>query len=227
MSETDFGQTPLNSLAITNDTGSGRMTPLQRRCKRLGDIILASLLLVALSPCLLLIAALIKTASPGPVLFTQLRRGENGSTFRLYKFRSMFLAATDHDCAAQSSRDDPRVTAVGAVLRRHSLDELPQLLNVLFGQMSIVGPRPHALGTNINGRPLQEFSAHYAARYAIKPGITGWAQVNGCRGILDTPDQLRSRISYDLYYIDNWSFMLDLKILLLTVKAVIYDPCAY
>ncbi len=190
--------------------------------KAVEDILVASLALVLTAPLLLLIAVAIKLESPGPVLFVQARGGFNGRTFRMYKFRSM-----RHDPQArllQAGPGDARVTRVGRILRRYSLDELPQFLNVLKGDMSVVGPRPHALEHD------QEFSAiigQYVARLRVKPGLTGWAQINGFRGLTDTREKLLKRLEYDLYYIDHWSLRLDLWIILRTIFASAAAQNAY
>jgi Undecaprenyl-phosphate glucose phosphotransferase len=181
--------------------------------KRAFDVVAASTLLVVASPLLALIALLIRLDSKGPVFFLQRRYGFNQQAFRIYKFRSM-ATADDGDIVRQATRNDPRVTRVGRILRRYNLDELPQLLNVIAGQMSLVGPRPHALA---HDHEFQRKIALYARRHNVKPGITGWAQVNGLRGETDTDDKMARRISYDHWYIDNWSFWLDLAILVRTV----------
>jgi lipopolysaccharide/colanic/teichoic acid biosynthesis glycosyltransferase len=175
--------------------------------KRGFDLVVASVLLVCVLPAFLGIAALIKLTSSGPMLFQQHRRGLNNTTFRILKFRTMYHRDCDPDCKTQSQRYDRRVTPVGRILRRYSLDELPQILNVIIGDMSLVGPRPHAPGTAIGDRLLPEISPDYLMRYQVKPGITGWAQVNGCRGILETQTQLSDRVAHDIYYIHNRSFL--------------------
>jgi Undecaprenyl-phosphate glucose phosphotransferase len=181
--------------------------------KRLFDIALAGVGLLLLSPLLLLVAILIKLDSPGPVFFLQRRYGFNQKSFRIIKFRTM-TTLDDGPVVRQASRNDSRITWLGQFLRRWNIDELPQLVNVLAGNMSLVGPRPHALahdeswGTSI---------ALYARRHNVKPGITGWAQIHGFRGNIDNDDQLLNRIRHDLYYIDNWSLWLDVRILLATV----------
>ena len=196
---------------------------INQHVKRIEDLIFSSILIILLSPCLALIAIAIKLECTGPVLFVQRRRGLNGAVFSVFKFRSMFMQMADANCVTQCESNDPRVTALGAFLRRHGLDELPQLFNVLMGQMSIVGPRPHAPGTNIKGHLLHEISDLYDARHVVKPGITGWAQINGSRGSLRTTDDLKTRISYDLYYIANWSIWFDLKIIAFTPIRLIRD----
>lgn len=195
--------------------------------KRAEDVVIASVLLLLLAPVLLLVAAAIKLESQGPVIFKQPRYGFNNRIFSLYKFRSMHAHATDEACNQQTSRADPRLTRVGAFLRRHSVDELPQLINVLRGEMSVVGPRPHALSTRTEGLLLADAVASYVGRFRVKPGITGWAQVKGCRGELDTREKLERRVEFDLDYVERWSLLLDLRILWLTLRCVIRDGHAY
>lgn len=187
--------------------------------KRSFDLLAASLILVLALPLLLIIALLIKLDSPGPVLFLQRRYGFNQQPFRIFKFRTM-TTTDDGDLVRQATRNDIRITRIGRILRRYNLDELPQLLNVLAGQMSLVGPRPHALA---HDHEYQRKIALYARRHNVKPGITGWAQVNGLRGETDTDEKMARRVAYDHWYIDNWSFGLDLAILLRTV----FSPRAY
>ena len=184
--------------------------------KRLSDILIASLILLLASPVMALIAVGIKLTSPGPVLFKQRRYGLDGEEINVYKFRSMTVTE-DGDRIVQAKKRDPRVTPFGKFLRRSSLDELPQLFNVLQGRMSVVGPRPHAVAHNEMYRKVVK---GYMIRHKVKPGITGWAQVNGLRGETDTLDKMAARIEYDLEYIRNWSVMLDLWIILRTVKVV-------
>lgn len=181
--------------------------------KRVFDVCAASAILIASLPLLLLIAAAIRLDSKGPVLFLQRRYGFNQEPFRIFKFRTM-TTTDDGDVVRQATRNDPRITRVGRFLRRYNLDELPQLLNVIAGQMSLVGPRPHALA---HDREFQRKIALYARRHNVKPGITGWAQVNGLRGETDTDEKMARRIAFDHWYIDNWSFWLDLAILLRTL----------
>lgn len=181
--------------------------------KRLVDLVFASVILAAISPLLLAIAVAVKLSSPGPVLFKQKRYGLDGRAIDVWKFRSM----TTQDNGAkvvQAKRNDARITAVGAVLRRTSLDELPQFFNVLQGSMSIVGPRPHAVAHNEEFRPIIE---GYMLRHKVKPGITGWAQVNGWRGETDTVEKMSKRVEHDLYYIRHWSLWMDIKIIILTM----------
>ena len=187
--------------------------------KRVFDICAASAILVASLPLLLLIALAIRLDSKGPVLFLQRRYGFNQEPFRIFKFRTM-TTTDDGAVIRQATRGDPRITRVGRHLRRYNLDELPQLINVIAGQMSLVGPRPHALA---HDREYQRKIALYARRHNVKPGITGWAQVNGLRGETDTDEKMARRVAYDHWYIDNWSFWLDLAILLRTL----FSPRAF
>ncbi len=192
--------------------------------KRAEDVLLTLLLLVLLAPVLLVIALLVKIDSPGPVFFRQERYGFNGNRIVIYKFRSMHHDANPNPSVPQARRNDPRVTRFGAILRRTSLDELPQVFNVLRGDMSLIGPRPHAAAHNEKyGRLING----YLARHRMKPGITGWAQVNGWRGETETTEQMRRRLEYDLLYIANWSLLLDIKILLMTIPVVIRGTNAY
>ena len=196
--------------------------------KRAFDLAVGSLLLLVLAPVLALVALLVKLDSRGPVLFRQPRLGFNNRLFTCYKFRSMRHDAADLLADRQTTRDDPRVTRLGRVLRRMSLDELPQLLNVLEGSMSLVGPRPHAPNTKAADRLFGDVVATYALRHRVLPGITGWAQVNGWRGETQTVEQLEKRVACDLYYIENWSLGLDLKILFLTLwREVFRSRAAY
>ncbi|WP_428537814.1 exopolysaccharide biosynthesis polyprenyl glycosylphosphotransferase [Rhodopila sp.] len=195
--------------------------------KRAEDIALSLALLAFISPVMLAIALAIKLTSKGPVLFRQRRLGYNNRLIEVLKFRSMFTHLADADAKQQALRGDKRVTAVGAWLRRTSLDEIPQLLNVLRGDMSLVGPRPHALATTAGGLALEEAVPVYPSRHRVKPGITGWAQVNGYRGALDSVEKIVHRVNHDLYYIENWSLALDLKILWRTVRLVFADDNAF
>lgn len=195
--------------------------------KRVEDVALASAALIALSPLLLLVALLIRIDSPGPVIFRQPRTGFNGRTFALWKFRSMYHEMRDPHARVQTRRNDPRVTRVGLVIRRASIDELPQLINVLQGTMSIVGPRPHALATRTMGQNLEELVDYYAVRHRVKPGMTGWAQIHGYRGELDSLEKLQKRVDHDLFYIDNWTIWLDIRIVLSTVALIFQDSNAY
>jgi Undecaprenyl-phosphate glucose phosphotransferase len=199
----------------------------QRLHKAIFDYICATTLTVVLSPVLLGIAALIKLDSEGPALFRQEREGYNGILFNCYKFRTMYWQLADACADRQTTRDDPRVTRIGRWLRKLSLDELPQLLNVLRGEMSLVGPRPHALQTKAGTRLFADVVAQYPLRHRIKPGITGWAQVNGWRGETRSEYEIHERVRYDLYYIENWSILLDLRILLMTAWRGVFSDKAY
>jgi len=189
----------------------------QAIAKEIEDRILGALILAMIAPLMLAIALLIKLDSPGPVLFRQKRYGFNNQLIEVFKFRSMYTHMTDADAQQLTQRNDPRVTRLGAFLRRTSLDELPQFLNVVRGEMSIVGPRPHATAAKAGTLLYQEAVKYYDARHRVKPGITGWAQVNGWRGETDTVEQIRKRVEHDLYYIEHWSILLDLKIIVRTV----------
>lgn len=196
--------------------------------KRLEDLCLAIPALIFLSPLLAIVALAIKLESKGPALFTQDRDGFNNNVFRVYKFRSMYLHQADAHCAQQTTRNDPRVTRVGRIIRRTNIDELPQLLNVLKGDMSIVGPRPHAKLTKAGGRLFHDVIVDYARRHRVKPGITGWAQCNGWRGETDTEEKIIRRFEHDLYYIENWSIYLDFIIIFKTaLRILIGDRSAY
>ncbi len=181
--------------------------------KEIFDRLFALCVLLALSPLLLLLAALIKLSSPGPVLFRQPRLGLNGRIFHVYKFRSMKHHRETSDQVTQATRDDPRITPIGRFMRRTSLDELPQFFNVLLGDMSVVGPRPHALSHN---DLYKDKLVMYMQRHRVKPGITGWAQIHGFRGETDTEEKMARRVACDLHYIQHWSFWMDLKIILWT-----------
>ena len=185
--------------------------------KSIEDRILGLLILTMISPLMLAIAFLIKLDSSGPVLFRQKRCGFNNELIDVLKFRTMYHQMSDANADQLTQRNDPRVTRVGAFLRRTSLDELPQFLNVLRGEMSIVGPRPHALAAKAGSLLYHEAVKHYDARHRMKPGITGWAQINGWRGETDTVEQIRKRVEHDLYYIENWSLAFDLRIILRTI----------
>jgi Undecaprenyl-phosphate glucose phosphotransferase len=188
----------------------------QRLLKSSFDLAIAAGMVLLLSPLLLGIAVAIKLDSNGPVLFRQRRQGLGDRLFNVLKFRTMYTDLGDPRGANQTKRDDPRITRVGAILRKTSLDELPQLFNVLLGDMSLVGPRPHTPHMLIGDKRHSELVAEYSFRHRVKPGITGLAQVAGHRGAVDTPDQLRARVDLDLYYIDHWSLWLDIKILFRT-----------
>jgi Undecaprenyl-phosphate glucose phosphotransferase len=200
---------PVASLQLTR-------RPLTRReiiQKRLFDLGFAAGALILATPLFLLVALLIKLDSPGPIFFVQRRYGFNQQPFRIIKFRSM-RTLDDGAVIQQARADDPRLTRIGRWLRRWNIDEIPQLFNVLTGDMSLVGPRPHALS---HDREYEQRISRYARRHNVKPGITGWAQIHGYRGETDTEEKMRKRVEYDLYYIDNWSLWLDLKIMARTV----------
>jgi putative colanic acid biosynthesis UDP-glucose lipid carrier transferase len=191
--------------------------------KRASDLVLATAILALIAPLLLAIAIGVKATSPGPALFKQRRYGLDGREIIIYKFRTMTVLE-DGNAIRQATRGDPRVTSFGAVLRRYSLDELPQFINVLQGRMSVVGPRPHAVAHNELYRKLIK---GYMIRHKVKPGITGWAQVNGLRGETDDIDKMKARIEHDLSYLRNWSLRLDLQIVLTTVFVVLKRQNAY
>ncbi len=195
--------------------------------KRLEDLILASIALFLLAPLMLAVAAAIKLDSPGPILFRQKRYGYNNRLISVYKFRSMYHRMADANAERQTTRGDPRITRIGAFIRRTSLDELPQLLNVLLGSMSMVGPRPHATATKAAGILFEDAVETYSARHRVKPGITGWAQINGYRGETDTLEKIEKRVELDLEYIERWSVWFDLYILTRTLPAIIFTKEAY
>lgn len=205
-------------LSVTPMNGPARVF------KRAEDLIIGGLIMLLISPVCLAIAIAIKLTSPGPVLFKQYRTGINGRNVKVYKFRSMKVHQESEGQITQATRGDSRITPIGAFLRRTSLDELPQFYNVLQGRMSIVGPRPHALAHNEYYKDLVE---SYMRRHKVKPGITGWAQVNGYRGETDTLEKMEKRVQYDLWYINNWSLWLDLKIILATVFKGFINKNAY
>lgn len=203
------------------------LSAAEQAVKRLFDAAVSLLLLIFLAPLMLLTALLIKLESSGPVLFKQQRYGFGKKIIDVYKFRSMHTEMCDHLADKLTERNDPRVTRVGAFIRRFSIDELPQLFNVLWGDMSMVGPRPNPLNAKAGGELYDRVVENFYTRYRVLPGITGWAQVNGLRGNTDTKDKLVRRVEYDLYYIQNWSFWLDLKIVLLTPLASLEGENAF
>lgn len=231
----DIRECPVATVTHVKQVGDKPLISLRHRPlddweavqKAIFDRLFASALLVLLSPLFLIIAIAIRCETRGPVFFLQPRYGFNGLPFTVFKFRTMHHAMSDLLANEQTSRNDPRVTAIGKWLRKLSLDELPQLLNVLRGEMSLVGPRPHAPNTRAEGRALDEVVADYAERHRIKPGITGWAQVNGCRGEIRTIEQIRERVRYDLEYIEKWSMTLDVRILLLTLVREVISRNAF
>ena len=195
--------------------------------KRGEDLLLAGILLVLLSPIIGLAALAVRLSSPGPLLFVQPRVGFNNEVIHVLKFRTMYADQTDIGARATTTKDDPRVTPVGRVLRKLSIDELPQLLNVIRGDMSLVGPRPHALEMRVGDRYYQDAVRGYAGRHRVRPGITGLAQVKGLRGEIRTVERAKRRVELDKEYIDRWSLGFDLWILLSTVRAVLFDRDAY
>jgi putative colanic acid biosysnthesis UDP-glucose lipid carrier transferase len=213
----DINGVPVVGICETPFTGTNELI------KRLSDVVLASLILVLISPVLLMVAIGVKRSSPGPILFKQRRNGLDGSEIMVYKFRSM-TTMDNGAVVRQATKGDARITPFGAFLRRTSLDELPQFINVLQGRMSIVGPRPHAVAHNEEYRGIIRA---YMVRHKVRPGITGWAQVNGHRGETDTLEKMRVRVEYDLEYLRNWSIGLDLQIIARTVWLVFFDRHAY
>ena len=214
---TDIGGLPAIALCETPFYGPSGVV------KRVSDIVISAALLVLLSPLLLLLALAIKLTSPGSVIFKQRRYGLDGEEITVYKFRSMRVSE-DGEKVTQASRDDPRITSIGRILRRFSLDELPQLFNVLQGRMSIVGPRPHAVAHNEEYRSLIK---GYMLRHKVRPGITGLAQINGYRGETKDLEDMRKRVDYDLDYLRHWSLGLDLSIILKTLLVVFNHENAY
>jgi len=195
--------------------------------KRAEDLVFSVIAIILLSPVLALAALLIRLTSPGPILFVQPRVGFNNETIRVFKFRTMYTDMADVGARQTTTRNDPRVTPVGRWLRRLSIDELPQLFNVLQGSMSLVGPRPHGTEMMVGDRFYHDAVRGYAGRHRVKPGITGYAQVKGLRGEVRTIERAKRRIELDKHYVDNWSFWLDMWILLATVRAVLFDKDAY
>jgi len=191
---------------------------IETAIKRAVDIIFSLLALLFFAPFLLAVALAVKLTSPGPILFRQTREGINGSTFEIYKFRTMYAHACDPTGIKQTESNDTRITPLGASMRRTSIDELPQLINVLKGDMSLVGPRPHAVGMLAAGRQYSELVPYYHQRLLIKPGLTGWAQANGLRGPTVNADAAIARIDHDLAYIANYSIWLDIKIIAMTLR---------
>ena len=195
--------------------------------KWLFDKIAASVALILLAPVMAIIALLIKLDSKGPALFRQKRQGFNNELIAVYKFRSMYVDQADMDASKLVTKDDPRVTRIGRFLRKTSLDELPQFFNVLKGDLSLVGPRPHALKAKAENRLYSDVVDGYFARHRVKPGVTGWAQISGWRGETDTQEKIERRVEHDLYYIENWSVMFDLYICLMTPFALLKGENAY
>lgn len=212
-----------NSLTVS--LGDGRRMQLspnlfnwQAKAKRSFDVLLSGLAILALAPLFILVALAIIGESRGPVLFVQEREGKGGGLFRAFKFRSMRQDDCDLTGVQQTILGDSRITKVGSFLRRTSIDELPQLFNVLVGDMSLVGPRPHVRGMLAGGREYRSLVPYYDLRLLVAPGLTGWAQANGLRGPTTNADLARRRVDHDLAYMENFSFWLDLKIIALTLK---------
>ncbi|MBV8468250.1 MAG: undecaprenyl-phosphate glucose phosphotransferase [Burkholderiaceae bacterium] len=213
----DKNGVPVVGICETPFTGINALT------KRLSDIVLSLLILILISPVLLLVAVGVRLSSAGPIIFRQRRNGLDGEEIIVYKFRSMRSLDNGH-IVRQATKTDPRITVFGAFIRRTSLDELPQFINVLQGRMSIVGPRPHAVAHNEEYRTLIKA---YMVRHKVKPGITGWAQINGLRGETETLEKMALRVEYDLEYLRNWSLGLDLQIIIRTVRLMLFDRNAY
>ncbi|MAB00916.1 MAG: undecaprenyl-phosphate glucose phosphotransferase [Stappia sp.] len=195
--------------------------------KRGFDICVATAAIIALSPVMLATAIAIRLDSKGPVLFRQKRYGFNNEVIDVLKFRSMYHEMSDPTAKKVVTKNDPRVTPVGRFIRRTSIDELPQLFNVLRGELSLVGPRPHAVNAHTDNKLWDEVVDGYFARHKVKPGVTGWAQINGWRGEVDTPEKIQKRVEYDVYYIENWSILFDIRILLATPLALFKPEGAY
>ena len=206
------------------DLTASRMDGLSKLLKGLEDYTVASIALILFSPLMVLIGVLIKLESKGPVFFRQKRHGLSGKVIKVFKFRTMKVEQKQTDTVVQAKKNDDRVTRVGKILRRTSLDELPQLFNVIRGEMSIVGPRPHAVEHNNQYKTLID---SYMKRHIVKPGITGWAQINGFRGETDTLEKMEGRVQCDIYYIENWSILLDLRIMALTLIKGMVGENAY
>ena len=201
----------------------GPLTQLEHAAKRCIDVVVAGVTLITLLPLLTLVALAIRLDSPGPILFKQQRCGFNGKRFQIYKFRTMSVLE-DGPSIVQAQIADKRITHLGALLRKTSIDELPQLLNVLEGTMSLVGPRPHAVA---HDDQFNKLVRNYAFRRRVKPGLTGWAQINGCRGPTPTTASIERRVEHDLWYIDNWSSRLDFTIMFLTPLEILWSRHAF
>jgi len=219
----NYSVTEIAGMAVL-DLSTSPMEGFNRYLKAFEDRMLSLIILILISPLLMIIALGVRFSSPGPVLFKQMRHGWDGKPVKVYKFRTMVVHTEEEGKVTQASKDDSRITPLGAFLRRSSLDELPQFFNVLQGRMSIVGPRPHAIAHN---EEYKDQIDEYMLRHKVKPGITGWAQVNGWRGETDTLEKMQKRIEYDLYYIDHWSLWFDLKIIFLTLFKGFVDKNAY
>jgi exopolysaccharide biosynthesis polyprenyl glycosylphosphotransferase len=195
--------------------------------KRAFDMVFSLLGILVFSPIMIATVIAIKLDSKGPVIFRQKRHGFNNEVIEVYKFRSMYTDQCDPAARNVVVKDDPRVTRVGRFIRRTSIDELPQFFNALLGSLSLVGPRPHAVAAQSHSRLFNEVVDGYFARHRVKPGVTGWAQINGWRGEIDNDEKIRMRTEYDLAYIENWSLWFDLKILLLTPVRLLNTENAY
>ena len=213
----DMNGVPVVGICETPFTGINALT------KRVSDVVLSTIILLLVAPVMLTLAIGVKLSSPGPVVFKQRRNGLDGNEIIVYKFRSM-NAMDNGSVVMQAKPNDPRLTPFGAFIRRTSLAELPQFINVLQGSMSIVGPRPHAVAHNEEYRKLIKA---YMVRHKVKPGITGWAQVNGHRGETETIEKMQARVEYDLEYLRNWSLTLDLQIIIRTIRVAFFNPKAY
>jgi Undecaprenyl-phosphate glucose phosphotransferase len=224
----DLGREAQRDAALARFVDLSGAAPDGRRAfaKRAQDIVVGGLGLLAASPVMLLVAIAIKLDSPGPVFFRQRRHGFNNEAILVWKFRSMRHEMADPEATRQVSADDERVTKLGKFIRRTSLDELPQLFNVLKGEMSMVGPRPHAIGMKSGDVESAKLVAHYAHRHRMKPGLTGWAAINGSRGPVDTAELVRERVALDVEYIERQSFWLDLHIIAMTIPCLLGDRSA-
>ena len=221
-SSVDYASVPALSVAIP--AAARRVSiPLGGWPKRLFDICFAAAALALIGPVLLVIALAIKLDTPGPALFRQERGGLNGRTFKIWKFRTM-MVSDDDGPLRQAERDDGRTSALGRLLRRSSVDEFPQLVNVLLGEMSLVGPRPHALAHDLQ---FAAIDARYHQRFVARPGLTGLAQISGCRGPTHTTEAVRARLAHDLAYIERWSLLGDLRIIFQTIAMMWRDPLAF
>ena len=212
-----------HEVPVTKNCGTGNARNFRNFAKSCTDKLIATSALIILLPLLLLVSIAIKLDSKGPIIFKQKRNGLNNQVFNIWKFRTMSVMENGTD-VAQAKKGDSRITRTGNFLRKSSIDELPQLVNVLFGDMSIVGPRPHPVALNDQFRPLIE---DYDKRCAMKPGLTGWAQINGYRGPTDTVEQMQTRIEYDMEYIETWTLWGDLKIMLATPYHGLFNKNAF
>lgn len=219
---TDYSSSARQNIMSVEILGAP-LSPVEQGVKRLVDIVVASVALLVSVPVMLLTAIAIKLDGPGPVVFRQLRKGFNGQHFVMLKFRTMTVQENGAE-VAQATRNDPRVTGIGKLLRASSIDELPQLINVLSGEMSLIGPRPHALA---HDSQFEKILSDYAFRHHVKPGITGWAQCNGARGATPKIEQIQERVKLDLWYINNWSLWLDFQILIKTFFEVLRKRNAF